>query len=76
MFDSQRGNGPKEVFLHLFTIGALYVSVINLLSLLFLYINRLLPDALETYGYSLKHHKVAMSWQERRQALAELYNVD
>jgi hypothetical protein len=41
--------GPKDVFLHIFTIIALYVSVISLLGLIFQLINIYLPDPLE-YG--------------------------
>jgi len=38
---------PKDFFLYLGTMIALYVSVISLLALLFQYINVLLPDALD-----------------------------
>ncbi len=40
---------PKDVFLHLGLIGALYVSIYSLISLVFSYINILLPDPL-SYG--------------------------
>jgi len=42
---------PKDFFLYLGAMIALYVSVISLLTLLFQYINVLLPDALD-YGYA------------------------
>jgi len=47
---ARRGASPKDVFLHLLAIGTLYVSFVNLLVLLFQYINHLFPDVL-TYGY-------------------------
>jgi hypothetical protein len=39
--------GPKDVFLHIFTIIALYVSVISLLGLIFQLINIYFPDPLD-----------------------------
>ena len=42
---------PKDFFLHLGTMIALYVSVVSLLALLFQYINVLFPDVLNTYNY-------------------------
>jgi hypothetical protein len=44
------GPGPKDVFLHLLSIGMLYASVISFLVLVFQYINHLFPDVL-TYSY-------------------------
>lgn len=38
---------PKDVFMHLLLIGALYVSVISFLTLLFQYINAIFPDLLD-----------------------------
>ncbi len=40
---------PKDVFLHLFSIVALYISAGAFVSLIFDYINIYLPDALNTY---------------------------
>jgi len=42
---------PKDVFLHLLSIIALYVSVGSLIALLFQYVNVLLPDPLSGGGY-------------------------
>lgn len=43
---------PKHVFLHLFVIIMLYYSTVNLLILLFQYINFLFPDLLSQINYS------------------------
>lgn len=40
---------PKDVFLHLFSIIALYISVGAFVALIFQYINVLFPDALNPY---------------------------
>jgi len=40
---------PRNFFLHLLSIVTLYASAISLLTVLFQYINLLLPDALEQY---------------------------
>ena len=45
----QSTTSPKDVFLHLFSILALYISTGALISLLFDYINIYLPDALNAY---------------------------
>lgn len=45
----QTQTSPKDVFLHLFAIFALYVSAGAFVSLIFDYINIYLPDALNTY---------------------------
>ncbi|MBP9855641.1 MAG: hypothetical protein KBD53_12300 [Candidatus Omnitrophica bacterium] len=42
---------PKDFFLHLFTMGLMYFSVGNFLSLSFEIINRVFPDTINTYGY-------------------------
>lgn len=42
---------PKDFFLHLFTMGLMYFSVGNFISLSFEIINRVFPDTLNTYGY-------------------------
>ncbi len=43
------GTSPKDVFLHLFSIFALYVAAGAFVSLIFDYINIWLPDALNPY---------------------------
>ena len=43
---------PKDVFLHLLGIIALYISAGSLISLLFEYINIFFPDLLNYYSYS------------------------
>ena len=43
---------PKDVFLHLLAIIALYISAGSLIGLLFDYINLLFPDILNYYSYS------------------------
>lgn len=40
---------PKDFFLHIAAMAALYISAISLLSLLFEYINVLFPDQLQSY---------------------------
>ena len=40
---------PKDVFLHLFSIVALYIAVGSFVALLFQYINVFFPDALNPY---------------------------
>lgn len=39
----------KDVFLHLLSVGTLYVAIISLIALFFQYINVKLPDALDFY---------------------------
>ncbi len=41
---------PKDVFLHLFSIVALYIAVGSFITLLFQYINIFIPDTLDYYG--------------------------
>ncbi len=41
---------PKDVFLHLFSIIALYISVGSFIALIFQYITVFFPDALDPYG--------------------------
>ena len=45
----QQTTSPKDVFLHLFSIVALYITAGAFVSLIFDYINIWLPDALNTY---------------------------
>lgn len=47
---------PKHVFLHLFAIIMLYISTANFLTLIFQYINILLPDKLSQLGYQTSYH--------------------
>ena len=49
MHMEQPQTSPKDVFLHLFAIFALYVSAGAFVSLIFDYINIYLPDVLNTY---------------------------
>lgn len=42
---------PKHVFLHLFAIIMLYLSTANFITLIFQYINILVPDKLSQIGY-------------------------
>lgn len=44
-------SSPKDVFAHLLTIVALYISAINFLVLIFQYINLSFPDPLEGFYY-------------------------
>jgi hypothetical protein len=44
-------SSPKDVFAHLLTIVALYISAINFLVLIFQYINLAFPDPLEGFYY-------------------------
>ena len=44
-------SSPKDVFAHLLTIAALYVSAINFLVLVFQYIDLAFPDPLEGFYY-------------------------
>jgi len=48
---SQAKVSPKHVFLHLFAIIMLYFSAANFITLIFQYINILLPDQLSKIGY-------------------------
>jgi hypothetical protein len=40
---------PKDVFMHLLAFGALYVSIVSFITLLFQYINFIFPDQLNFY---------------------------
>lgn len=51
--DSKLKSGPKDVFLHLLSIIALYGSAASFITLIFQYINVLLPDPLEGGYYVL-----------------------
>jgi hypothetical protein len=45
---------PKHVFLHLFSISMLYITIINVLTLIFQFINNAIKDKLITdYGFSV-----------------------
>jgi len=46
----QTHTSPKDIFLHLFTIVALYISAGAFVSLIFDYINIYFPDTLYSYG--------------------------
>lgn len=58
---------PKDVFLHLLAIIALYVSAGTFISLVFNYINVLFPDQLDSYYYS-----VAAIYDSMRLSIATL----
>lgn len=49
----ERKSGPKDVFLHLLAIITLYSSAGAFITLIFQYINVLLPDALEYSVYTV-----------------------
>jgi hypothetical protein len=49
MYMENTHTSPKDVFLHLFSIIALYISAGAFVSLIFDYINIYLPDALNAY---------------------------
>lgn len=49
---SQLKAAPRDVFLHLLSVGTLYVSAVSLIALLFQYVNRFLPDPL-SYEYGI-----------------------
>lgn len=53
--------GPKDVFLHLLAIFALYTSAVSFLVLMFQYINLAFPDALEG-GYVPRFSYGAIRW--------------
>lgn len=59
MTDSPQ-HSPKDVFIHLLLVGALYVSAVSFLGLLFQYINVWFPDALN-FSYSRIMHAVRWS---------------
>ncbi len=47
---------PKDFFLHLLSILALYFSAISFLVLIFQYINIWIPDQLDQTSYELRHY--------------------
>ena len=49
---STQRTGPKDFFLHLFTMGLMYFSVGNFIFLAYEIINRVFPDQLSNYYYS------------------------
>ncbi len=56
---------PKDVFLHLLALIALYASAISFILLIFEYINILIPDTLQvgsSYHYSLDSSHNAIRW--------------
>lgn len=62
---------PRDVFLHLLAIIALYVSAGSFIALLFQYINILIPDALDQSG----HYGLMASYQTIRWSIASLLIV-
>lgn len=63
--------GPKDVFLHILAILALYVSAGSFMALIFQYINVLIPDPLERGGY----YTLQSSYQTIRWSIATLVVV-
>ena len=57
--EETKTTGPKDVFLHIFTIAALYVSMISLSAVAFQLINFYFPDPLLDYGRQAKN---ALRW--------------
>ncbi|MBI2446609.1 MAG: hypothetical protein HYV51_02185 [Parcubacteria group bacterium] len=53
---------PKDVFLHLLAIIALYASAVAFLVMLFQYINVLIPDILEQGLYQLQSYYSSIRW--------------
>ena len=53
---------PKDVFLHLLAIIALYASVAAFLVMLFQYINVLIPDPLQRGFYQLQNYYSSIRW--------------
>lgn len=53
---------PKDVFLHLLAIVALYTSAVSFLVLAFQYINILFPDVLQDGSYALTGSYSAIRW--------------
>lgn len=45
----EAGSSPKHVFMYLLLIGMLYVSIVSFITIIFQYINVLLPDPLNQY---------------------------
>ena len=58
----EQKTGPKDVFLHLLSIIALYVSVGTLISLVFQYINVLIPDPLQVGYYYISNAYGSIRW--------------
>jgi len=54
--------GPKDVFLHLLAIISLYATAIGFITLIFQYINVLIPDPLEQQYYGLQTAYSAIRW--------------
>src|SRR3989344_2606090 len=54
--------GPKDVFLHLLSIVALYVAAGSFIALLFQYINVLIPDPLQAGYYYLTSVYSSIRW--------------
>ncbi len=60
--DSRPRMSPKDFFLNLGVMVALYASTISLLNLLFEIINRVWPDALQDYYYSVGVYSASIRW--------------
>ena len=55
---------PKDVFLHLLSIIALYASAVAFLVMLFQYVNVLIPDPLTRGHYQLQSYYSSIRWSE------------
>lgn len=54
--------GPRDVFLHLLAIISLYATAIGFITLIFQYINVLIPDPLEQQYYGLQAAYSVIRW--------------
>ncbi len=58
----EQKTGPKDIFLHLLSIITLYVAVGSFISLIFQYVNVLLPDPLESNYYYISGVYSSIRW--------------
>jgi hypothetical protein len=59
---SSMASSPREIFLHLFTTVALYVSAVALGQALFAYINIAFPDVLSNDVYGINNYRHTLRW--------------
>ena len=60
--DQAQKTSPKDIFLHLLAIVALYVSAGSFMALIFQYINVLLPDPIASDYYRLQSSYSIIRW--------------
>ena len=60
--DTQHKTSPKDVFLHLLAIVALYFSAGSFITLIFQLVNVLIPDLVAEHFYSLQGVYQAIRW--------------